>query len=419
LLMIIDGYDYFVTGYVLPAIAKGFGVAPQAVTPVVFTQQFGFIAGTYLVAPLADRFGRRTLLLASALGFGIITVATVTASSISVLSAYRIAAGVFIASLMPNAIALATEYAPKRFRAVMVAVVMCGFTVGAGPMGAVASALTVDFGWQGAFVLGGVVPLVLLPFLWFMLPESVRFVALRGNSPAETARLLKRIEPSLEAGPETRFVIEEERAKGVAVSGLFREGRAVPTLLLWVAFFGAALLLGFDGVWFVTLINVFAGLSVPAAGAIAGSMGVGGMLGYLVCGFLIDRYDPARVLAAFCAVAAVATFAVGLMMGNTSLLTAFAVIMGFAAIGGNGGLNAVAAIVYPTWMRVTGVGWAIGVGRIGGMVGSALGGFVLAQHWTAVPILLTAAIPVAVSCLAIAFVTAASPARSVAQPRVS
>ena len=196
-IMTVDGYDVFVMGFLLQPIAQSFGVPPAAITSVFVVQSIGLALGTWVVSPLADRYGRRRLLLASTVLFGALTLATTQARSVNELVALRFAAGLFYGSLIPNAIAITVEYAPERLRATMVNWMFIGYTAGAASGGAVAAFLVGKYGWQSAFWVGGLVPLGFAVILYFALPESIRFCVLRNERDPRIPGLLRRIDPAL------------------------------------------------------------------------------------------------------------------------------------------------------------------------------------------------------------------------------
>ena len=363
----------------------------SGIPPESYTSRPGIILG-----PLADRVGRRRIIIGSTLVFGLFTLATTLATDTTSLMALRFLTGLGLGGAMPNAIAMTAEHSPHRRRATMVMTMFCGFSVGAAVGGLLAAALIPAFGWRSVFVVGGVAPLFLVPVLLARLPESVRFRALAGDP--GVAGLLAALFPARVFPPGTSFAINEPRLGGLPVAHLFRERRGTTTALLWVVFFMSLLDLYFLSNWLPTVLNEL-GASVSLSAVIGSLLQVGGVVGVLTLGRVIDRFSF-RALALTYAAAAVAVALVG-RFGHSvplSALTIFAA--GFCIVGGQTAANALAATYYPTSIRSTGVGWALGVGRAGSIVGPLVGGALLAMQWGTEPLFLVAAVPALVAAAA-------------------
>lgn len=299
---------------------------------------------------------------------------------------------------MPNAIAMTSEFSPHRRRATMVMVMFCGFSIGAALGGLLAAALIPQFGWRSVFAVGGAAPLLLAPILALRLPESVRFLALTGQAPARVAELLGRINPKAGFTPATQFVVQEPQLAGMPVLHLFREGRTLPTLLLWVVFFMSLLDLYFLSNWLPTVLNDL-GASVSSAALIGSMLQVGGVVGTFALGSIIDRFSF-RALALVYFVAVFAVGAIGQLGHSVALVTAAIFAAGFCIVGGQIAANALAAGFYPTSVRATGVGWALGIGRVGSIIGPLVGGALLTAKWSTGSVFMAAA--TAAMCAALA-----------------
>src|ERR1700738_1089292 len=235
--LVLDGFDTTAIGYVAPALAKEWGLTKGALGPVFSAGLFGLMIGALVLGPLADRIGRKKIIIFSTLAFGLGALATAFVQDVNTLLAVRFATGLGLGGAMPNTIAMTSEFNPKRRRATMVMIMFCGFSLGAALGGLLAAALIPQFGWRAVFVVGGLVPLLLVPILALKLPESVRFLALTGRANERVAALLGLINPKSAFAPATRFVVDEPGLAGVPVLHLFKSGRTLPTLLLWVVFF--------------------------------------------------------------------------------------------------------------------------------------------------------------------------------------
>jgi AAHS family 4-hydroxybenzoate transporter-like MFS transporter len=284
---------------------------------------------------------------------------------------------------------MTSEFNPRRRRATMVMIMFCGFSVGAALGGFLAAGLIPQFGWRSVFVVGGIVPLLLVPVLALRLPESVRFLVLTGRAPQQVAQLLGWIGPNASFTAATRFVVNEPELAGIPVLHLFRGGRTLATLLLWVVFFMSLLDLYFLSNWLPTVLNDL-GASVSAAAVIGSMLQVGGIVGTFALGSIIDRFSF-RALALVYFIAVFAVGAIG-QLGHSAILVTLAIFLaGFCIVGGQIAANALAAAFYPTAVRATGVGWALGIGRVGSIIGPLVGGVLLSMKWSASEVFMTAA----------------------------
>jgi len=402
IIAMLDGFDTQAIAYVAPRIAEDWDLAPAAFGPIFAVGLFGLTVGAFLLGPAADKFGRKAIILISTVIFGLFSLLTATAGTMNELLIYRFLTGIGLGAAMPNIIALTSEYAPERLRATLVTVMFCGFPLGSTLGGLLSTGLIDSFGWRSVFLLGGVLPLLLAPVLMAMLPESVRFLVAKGAPESRIAPIVRRIDPD---APTAEFVSalrseQAEAPKGFSVAQLFTQGRAPVTGLLWVAFFMNLLVMYFLVNWLPTLLKG-AGLPLGVAILSTATLNLGGVVGAIALGRLIDRYSPYIVLGT--AFAASSVFIGVIALGGTHLTTLLigAALSGFGVIGAQIGCNALAAAVYPTAIRATGVGWALGVGRIGAIVGPLVGGVLLAHHWAPGPIILMAVIPALIAAGAV------------------
>lgn len=396
--LFLDGFDTQAIGYVAPALAREWGLGKGALGPVFSAGLFGLMIGALIFGPLADRIGRKKIIILSTLAFGIGTLATAFIQDVNTLLAIRFLTGLGLGGAMPNAVAMTSEFSPHRRRATMVMVMFCGFSVGAALGGLLAAALIPQFGWRSVFVVGGLAPLLLVPILAWRLPESVRFLALTGRAHARVAELLGLIAPTAVFAPGTQFVVHEPELAGIPVLHLFRDNRTLVTLLLWVVFFMSLLDLYFLSNWLPTVLNDL-GASVSAAAAIGSMLQVGGVVGTFALGSIIDRFSF-RALALVYFMAVFAVGAIGQLGHSVAFVTMAIFAAGFCIVGGQIAANALAATYYPTAVRATGVGWALGIGRVGSIVGPLVGGALLTAKWSTGSVFLAAA--TAALCAAVA-----------------
>ena len=404
LAVFMDGFDTQMVGYVLPAIAKSLHIQPSALWPVVVSGLLGLMTGALLFGIVADRVGRKWVIIACLLIFGAFMLLTPTASSVAGLGAWRFLTGLGLGGAMPNAIALTAEYSPQRSRATVVMMMFFGFSLGAAVAGFATAGLVQRFGWPAVFYTGAVLPILFVPALAAWLPESIRVLALRGNAEERIAGLLARINPARELSAATRFIIREENAEGLPVVHLFREQRALSTVLLWIMFFMNLLCLFFLASWLPTVITG-KGLSLETAAIATALLQIGGCIGTVCYGPLVDRFGAFAVLSLSYVAAAASIALIGVSGTLVSVIMATSFAAGFCIVGGQNAMNALASIMYPTYIRSTGVGWALGIGRIGTIAGASVGGALLSSGlplptvfvMVAAPALCTAAATVALS----------------------
>jgi AAHS family 4-hydroxybenzoate transporter-like MFS transporter len=396
--LFLDGFDTQAIGYVAPALAKEWGLTKAALGPVFSAGLFGLMIGALVFGPLADRIGRKKIIIFSTLAFGLGTLVTAFIQDVNALLAIRFLTGLGLGGAMPNAVAMTSEFSPHRRRATMVMIMFCGFSIGAALGGLLAAALIPQFGWRSVFVVGGIAPLLLAPILALRLPESVRFLALTGRAHERVAELLARINPKAAFAPGTPFVVHEPHLAGLPVLHLFRDGRTLPTLLLWVVFFMSLLDLYFLSNWLPTVLNDL-GASIPVSAVIGSMLQVGGVVGTFALGSVIDRFSF-RALALVYLMAVFAVAAIGQLGHSVVFVTMAIFAAGFCIVGGQIAANALAATFYPTSMRATGVGWALGIGRVGSIVGPLVGGALLTAKWSTGSVFMAAA--TAAFCAALA-----------------
>jgi AAHS family 4-hydroxybenzoate transporter-like MFS transporter len=370
LAQMLDGYDLSAIGLAVPSLVKAWALPPAAFTQAFALSSVGIMVGAMLGGPIADRWGRRPALLVSVALFGIFSLASAWAPSLPVLVALRFFTGIGIGGVMPTTVALTSDYTPDRWRTSVVMFMFTGNTIGGFFAGQIAAQILPHWGWPGIFLVGGIVPLVLLVLLLFTLPESPQFQG--GARPAS--------------------------AKANPVSGLFADGLALTTILLWAIFLINLLNMYLIGYWLPTVLNLEG--FTPADAAFAASIySAGAVLSTLLLGPVIARFGPERVLAISLAVGAVAIAVVAVAHLPPLGIMAVLFVAGGGFIGSQLGLNGFCASAYPAATRSTGIGWALGVGRLGGIAGPIVGGALLGLGLPPSEILLFACGPGLVTAL--------------------
>jgi len=399
LIVAIDGFDTAAIGFIAPAIRAEWHLSAAQLAPVFGAGLAGLMVGAFLFGPLADKIGRRRVLLLCVLLFGVASLVSASAGSIGWLVVLRFLTGLGLGGAMPNAVTLTSEYCPAARRCCLVTTMFCGFTVGSALGGLVSAHMVGDFGWRSVLILGGVLPLLLLPVLWRQLPESARFLVLEGKDLEAVKRTLMRIAPEQDLR-NASFVVSEKKPGGFAISHLFKPDLMRGTLLLWSAFFMSLLVIYLLSSWLPTLIKS-TGVSLKTASIVTAMFQVGGTLGALMFGWLMDRINPQYVLAVTYTAAGVFIALIGSVTAKPWMVALVVLAAGFCISGSQTGANALVASFYPTDCRATGVSWANGIGRIGSIVGSMAGGLMLSFDWDLPTVFAVVAIPalVAGSCL--------------------
>lgn len=424
LCLVMDGFDVQAMGYVAPVVIREWGIAKETLAPVFGAGLFGMLIGSLTFSALADKIGRRPVLIGATLFFSACMIATGFAQTIEQLIVWRFLAGLGLGCIMPNAMALAGEYSPRRIRVTLMMIVSCGFTLGGVVGGLITAALIPAFGWRAVFFVGGAIPLAMGVLMWLALPESIQFLLFRQQGSARgaaRARLqLARIAPTLALPDDVVLTSAETRSRGLPFVELFKEGRARVTVLLWIVNFANLLDMYFLSNWLPTVIRD-AGYSTQTTVLAGTALWGGGVIGTLLLGRIIDVAGFTRVLASTFLIAIVSTAAIGNPAVMVSVVAMFVAIFltGFSIIGGQPALNALAATYYPTSLRSTGIGWSLGVGRIGSVVGPMLGGALLHLNWSSSALFVAAAVPACVSLLGIMAIHRANAAQTRAEIRVS
>jgi AAHS family 4-hydroxybenzoate transporter-like MFS transporter len=371
-IVLLDGFDTAAIGYIAPSLIKDWGVTKPMLAPVLSAALFGLAAGALLSGPIADRLGRRRVLTATVLLFGVATLASGFATNLVELTTLRFITGLGLGAAMPSAVTLMSEYSPTSRRATLTNLMFCGFPLGAAFGGFLAAWMIPQWGWQSVLVLGGIVPLVLTVALALLLPESVRFMVTR-RQPIERIRAaLARI-----AGPQVmqieRFTLSETRVvtneRGGLAQVLARPYR-LGTLMLWLAYF-MGLVIFYALINWMPLLFKEAGIEPRTATLISALFPLGGV-GAVFFGWLMDRVEPNRIIALGFALTAVAVWTIGQLVGHVGALVVGVFLAGALMNTAQSSLPALAASFYPTNARATGVSWMLGIGRFGGIAGSLL-----------------------------------------------
>ena len=370
LVQICDGYDVNSVGWAVPSLIHAWHLPPPLFAHAFMWSSIGILAGALSAGPIGDRIGRRPTLLASLTIFGLASLLSAASNTLAVLSLSRFFTGLGIGGGFSIAAALAGDYAPHRLRATIIMATFTGAPLGGFLGGQVVAALLAPFGWRMIFVLGGAFPLILVLALALWLPESPRFLAMRQRLSPRHAAVLDRlaIDPA-QSGPL-------DMAQGNPIGLLFSQGYALQTMLLWIIFFCSLLNLFLFAYWLPTVLSLI-GLS-PAQGILASSLqNFGALFAALYLGLAVDRFGPARTLGLHYAAGSLFIAAIALVAMPYMLLMAMCFLAGLTIVGSQTGANGTCGKLYPARMRASGLGWALGIGRLGGIAAPLLGGWLL------------------------------------------
>ncbi|MEH2549227.1 AAHS family 4-hydroxybenzoate transporter-like MFS transporter [Bradyrhizobium sp. AZCC 2262] len=396
-IMLLDGFDTQIIAFVAPAIGKELHIPPTSFGIIFSAGLFGAACGAFVLGRLADRIGRRVVLLACIFGFALATLACAYAKSYELLVALRVLGGIGLGGAMPNLFALASEYSPAKYRITVVTMTLWGIPLGGVLGGFLTAALIQDFGWPIAFWIGGVVPLFLLLIFYFVVPESVRFLTLQGRSPEVVARTLNKIVSGNQFAPTDKFVLQETKVSSARISDLFsREFRAGTVLLSLTLFFSFVIVFLLTS-W-IPLVLTNSGL--PIERAVMGTVvfNISGIVGSLIVSWIVQRVNPLPIICGGYFIGACAVVAIGLVPAQATPLMICIFLGGFFIVGVHLSIVGYIAAFYPTQIRATGIGFTQSISRIGSFIGPMLGGLLISFNlshdhlfqWIALPSVIAA-----------------------------
>jgi len=368
IIALLDGFDTQAIGFVAPVIAADWGQSLAGFGPIFAVGLLGGLLGAILFGLVADRKGRRVTLLTTVALFALGSLLTALAHTPSELGLFRFLTGLGLGGAMPSIIALTSEYAPARMRNTLVSAMFCGFPLGAVVGALVSTSLIAQFGWMSVFLLGGIIPMVLLPVLTWKIPESLGWLAARGDHVRIDAILARMGQTRVRTEP----VVGEPAPRKSSIAALFVGGRAFGTILLAMVFF-VSLLIVYLMVSWIPGIAVQAGHSVGFGVLSAGVLNLAGIIGSLTIGALSDRMGAYRIVGIAYVLGALAIIALALLAAPGATILPFCVLAGFFCIGSQMCAVSIASQFYPVELRGAGVGWAMGMGRFGAIAGPLIG----------------------------------------------
>jgi AAHS family 4-hydroxybenzoate transporter-like MFS transporter len=377
---LLDGLDLQSIGLAAPAMIAQLHIAPPVFGFVFSTALAGLALGAFVFGPLADRIGRKRILVAATFCFGVFTLATAYAGDLPQLLVCRFLTGLGLGGALPSFISLGSEYVPKARRATIVSLLWAGFPLGGVIGGVLGSWIIPAYGWQSVFLVGGVVPILLSMILAAVLPESLSFMVAAGKPADQIGRTLRRIFPDVSITGETQFEFTREAATRAHVLELFRSGRATGTTLLWISFFFTFMILVTNSAWSPILLRR-AGIAAEQSALALALFNFGSLFGSATAGMLLNRLGVLRVLPPTLVLGALAYAMVGWSAPALDAVMAAQGLFGLMLGCASSALIAMSAIYYPVAIRSTGVGWATGIGRLGSVTGPLVVGQMVGAQW--------------------------------------
>ncbi len=399
--MLVDGYNTQIIGYIAPLIAKEWGMPRSALGPIFSLGLAGLMVGYLIFAPFSDKVGHKRVLIACVLGFSLCSFLAVTATDVTQMGVFRFLTGMGLGGATPSAVALTSEYSPKRIRATAVLIIYCGFSFGFIVAGAVAAQLAPVYGWHALLWGGGIVPLLLTIVLPFALPESLGYMVAKRFRPVRIIKIIRHLAPDLKVDDRASFRFGDGKPNAVPFFVVLERHRAAGTLLIWIAFFMNLGIFYALQSWLPTILTN-GGYSMGNVATVTGLTTAGGIIAVFVVGPLMDRRNPYTAVASlFFGGSVLVAFLGAALTSPLPLLMLIAFSAGFCVSGGQKSGIALSALFYPGSIRSTGVGWALGVSRLGGIFGPLSFGWLLDQGWPPATVFLAGGVPMLIAAAAV------------------
>lgn len=400
IIILFDGYDIAVYGTLAPLLIEEWNLTPVEAGAIGSYGLFGMLFGAIFFGTLADRIGRKQVILITVILFSFFTALCGFADNPTIFSVFRFIAGLGLGGIMPNVIALLTDYSPKKIQSMIIAVVLCGYSVGGmlGPLMGIY--LIPTLGWESVLWMAGI-PLFFLPLIYKLLPESTSVLTKKGKT-EELTRLLKKINPDIEFDKNTKFFEEVRSQAKLPLTDLFKENKTLSTVMFWLVFF-SSLLMGYGLINWLPKLMMDSGYAFNSSLTFLIVLQGGSIIGALVMGRLSDKYGLKNMVIPMYILAAIVLTLLGISK-SVFLTYILVAIAGATTVGSQNLVQAYVSQYYPPYVRSTALGSASSVGRIGGMLGPLLGGFLLSLALPNQMIFIAFAIPGLIAALALVMV---------------
>jgi benzoate transport len=384
ILNMLDGFDVLVMAFTAPALSADWQLKGAELGVLLSAGLFGMAGGSLFLAPWADRFGRRAIILLCLVLITLGMFLSAAAQDVGQLVALRVLTGVGIGGMLASLNVITSEYSSNKWRSTAISIQVIGYPIGATIGGTIAAILIAQYGWRSAFLFGAAASLAMIPIVLLRLPESMDF--LLAKRPADALQrlngLLRRMQREAVAQLPEAPPVEEKHRQGNPVAHLFIGGLARSTLLIWSSFFLLMFAFYFVLSWTPKLL-VQAGLSSQQGITGGVLMNLGGIIGGTLFGLMSSKLSLRNLTGAYLVLTAVGLVLFGMYATNLGMAFAVALFIGFFIFGSMAGLYSLAPILYPAVIRTTGMGWSIGIGRIGAIIAPTFVGFLLDSGWQA------------------------------------
>ena len=392
MIVVVDGIDISIMGFVAPVIKQEWGISTTDLAPVMSAALVGLALGAVVSGPLADKFGRKKLLIINLLGFGLFTLLAALSSGVTELMMYRFFAGLFMGGVMPQAVTLVTDYSPMRLNGRMVTIILSGFTIGAAIGGFLAAWIIPHYNWHAMMIIGGVLPIILAVVAIFTLPESIGYKVLKQHPKPEIDAIINKMAPDFDTRNKVFVLPKAKTSTTNPVKTVLSPFYVLGSFLLWWSYASGLFVVYLLGSWLPMMSHEF-GFSISEASLITAIYQLGGPIGCIACGYLMDKINPHIGLVIGYVVAITFMVFVGEVGHNFVMYSVMCFFIGMWMNGANAGLNSVSSAFYPVFARATGNSWMHGIGRLGAVGSAFAGAYFLSLGWPASKIFLILCLP--------------------------
>lgn len=401
MIVVVDGIDISIMGFVAPVIKQEWGISTTDLAPVMSAALIGLALGAVISGPLADKFGRKKLLVMNLIGFGIFTLIAAVSSNVNELMIFRFIAGLFMGGVMPQAVTMVTDYSPMRLNGRMVTLILSGFTIGAAIGGFLAAWVIPHYNWHAMMIIGGILPLILAVIAMLKLPESIGYKVLKNHPKAEIDAIIHKMAPDFDTENKV-FVLPKAKTNTMdnPVKTVVSPFYILGSFLLWWSYASGLFVVYLLGSWLPMMSHEF-GFSISEASLITAIYQLGGPIGCITCGYLMDKINPHMGLVLAYIIAILFMVFIGEVGHNFMMYSMMCFFIGMWMNGANAGINGVSSAFYPVFARATGNSWMHGIGRLGAVASAFAGAYFLNLGWPASKIFLILCLPTAGIILAL------------------
>lgn len=398
MLNVVDGFDVVAMSVSMPALTNSWGILATDKGYILSAALVGMTMGAMFLAPYADIYGRRKILLWATILIGVSMVFTgLIPQSVELLMLLRFISGLGIGIIFANGAAIGSEFAPDKYRNLVVTLIVMGYAFGAMLVGPVANVILPTQGWEMLFIYGGLFTLIMTLIIYLYLPESVELIAAGSDNKEQRLQQINDILHKIKCQPIAKLPSSPQLAPKASVKQLFVDDLNILTLGIWTIYFSGFLSLYFLMAWIPTLF-VNSGFDISSGISALTLYNLGAVLGIFIIGLISTKIKLAKPISAYFIGSAVFLMLLSFFEPKSILwLNILIFIIGLLLQGGFTAMYALAARVYPTTVRATGIGWAAGLGRIGAIISPILAGYLVASHWSMYELFMLFSIPLIIA----------------------